>query len=538
MPETGTESVNSIVLKNVSKYFPVNGVQALADAGMELRAGEVHALLGENGAGKSTLMHVLAGALEPTAGTILIDGAERRFRSCADALGAGIGMVRQHPVLVPGFALWEDCVLGAEPLRYGILDARKARERTSELSSRWSFDLDVDARTEDLAVSQRQKAAVLALLLRGVRCLVLDEPTAVLAPRETERLFDLLRRLRHDGRTIVLISHKLEETLSIADRVTVIRRGRTVATMGAAEARPDEVAALMFGSVTKLVADPFDSAGSGVPKEKATRYDADHKLRDTILKVRGLEVRARGRPHVRGVDLDVVQGQVAAIAGVRESGLETLELAIAGLLECAEGSVEVNGVRVENRGPRAFREAGAAYASADRTQIATAPELSILDNLSAHVVSRARVGLAGSFGLLDARFLRSWATGIMKDAEVDADPRTSAGSLSGGTLQRLALARELAENPELLVLSEPGWGLDARHRARMRKRVLDLARGGKAVLLFSTDIDELLALADSVAVLRDGTVAARFDLRGGQPGSSFRESIGEAMIGAEAYNEA
>ncbi len=522
-----------IELAGIRKFFAANGVEALSGADFDLRAGEIHAIVGENGAGKSTLMHVLSGLLEPSAGILRLDGEERRFSSVSDALDAGIGMLRQHPRLVNGFSVWEDCVMGAEPRRFGFLDRRAARKAVNEASARWGFGLDADASVDTLAVSQRQKAGILALLLRGVRTLILDEPTAVLAPDETEKLFDLLRSLRDEGRSIVLISHKLAETLSVADRVTVLRRGRTVATLDAADAGSAELASLMFGN------EAGEAAKLAAPRALVRRSEG----KPPVLAVRGLQVRVPGRPHLRGVDLEGARGTILGIAGVRDSGLETLELALAGLLPIAAGTIELGGERIEGRGVTAFRAAGAAYVPADRMGMAVAPRLSIADNVTVHEHRRAHRGLLGRLGFLDRTALRAWTSSVMEEARVAGDPRSGADSFSGGTLQRLIAAREFAENFTLVIMAEPGWGLDAASRLRLNDRVRRLTESGRSALLLSTDVDELIALSDEIAILRDGVIAARFataDCRVGDPlsaalhAATLSEAVGAAMIGTEA----
>ncbi|MDR2110314.1 MAG: ATP-binding cassette domain-containing protein, partial [Spirochaetaceae bacterium] len=301
-----------IALRGIQKYFPSNGVTALDHADFDLRPGEIHALLGENGAGKSTLMHILAGHLIPGGGHIFIDGRETRFRSPADALAGGIGMVRQHPSLTPGFTVWEDCILGAEPRSAGYINRGTARKLVRALSERWHFDLPIDQPTGRLTVSQRQKAAVLALLFRNTKFLIFDEPTAVLSPLEAEGIFGLFRALRSGGKGIVLISHKLEETLGIADRVSVLRKGKTVAVMPAAALKPETLSALMFGGNTFSM--------EGLTQEIA-------QTTGTItLSVQNLSITAPGRPFIRGLSLDLPGGKILGIAGVRDSGLETLEL--------------------------------------------------------------------------------------------------------------------------------------------------------------------------------------------------------------------
>ncbi|MFA6507378.1 MAG: ATP-binding cassette domain-containing protein [Treponemataceae bacterium] len=498
-------------LRGIRKYFPENGVEALSEISFDLHPGEIHALVGENGAGKSTLMHILSGLIEPSAGTISVDGVERRFDSPAAALRAGIGLVRQHPQTVPGFALWEDCVLGSEPTRLGIIKRSAAREAVRDLSCRWGFDLDPDARTESLAVSQKQKAAVLSLLMRDAKYLLLDEPTAVLAPLETERLFDLLLNLKAAGHGIVLISHKLPETLRVADRVTVLRKGRLVGTRDAAELDADELRSMMFGPAeNKKEEPPITMNEEG----------------ETALSIRGLTTRLSGRPLLRGIDLDLRRGRILGVAGVRESGLETLEFATAGLIRAESGSIELLGKRIEGRGAKAFREAGGVYVPADRMGIALAPRLSINDNLSVHPLSRAH-------GFLSPAELWTRSRAVMEAARVAGDPKQTASSFSGGTLQRLILARELAENPDFILFSEPGWGLDAASRMELDRRIKRLARAGKAILLMSTDLDELISLSDSIVTLRDGLVSGRFARTEFTDTEELREAIGAAMIGTE-----
>lgn len=510
-------------LRNIGKYFPQNGVEALSGASFDLRPGEIHALVGENGAGKSTLMHVFAGHLEPSSGTITVDGAERRFADPADALAAGIGLVRQHPRVVPGFALWEDCVLGAEPVRGPALSRAAARREVNELSCRWGFDLDADARTDTLTVSQRQKAAVLALLVRGVRYILLDEPTAVLTPAETEKLFALLSALRSEGKAIVLISHKLPETIAIADRVTVLRRGRVVGTRETEGLDADELSRLMFGG---------DDAGireavGGQPRKSAGLSPSPAPTR-SVLAVRGLVARPEGRAHLRGIDLEVAAGSVLGIAGVRDSGLETLELVLAGLIAPDSGEIELNGRKVQGKGAAAVRDAGAAYVPADRLGAAVAPRMPLVENLTVHAFREAQ-------GFIDPGALRRGAEALMRAAKVAGDPRRAAQSFSGGTLQKLILEREFAQRPALLILAEPGWGLDARSRAVLDRRLRRFADDGGAIMLLSTDLDELISLADRIATLRDGDVSGLFGNDGSE--AALREAVGTAMVGTEACLE-
>ena len=443
-----------VELSGIGKYFPLNGIYALDNAGFELRPGEIHALLGENGAGKSTLMHVMAGYLKPSTGTVRVNGKEQHFTAPADALAAGIGMVRQHPNLVPGFTVWEDCILGSEPLSGPFINRKKARNRIRALSERWGFDLPIDRPTDSLTASLRQKTAVLALLLRNAGYLIFDEPTAVLTPGETQGLFALFTQLKAEGKGVALISHKLEETLGLVDRVTVLRRGKTVAVRSAASLNAQSLGDLMFGleegeekpGVPSAAAPPFPQK-SNTPAPKSD-----------VLEVCGLSVELPGRPFIRGVDLELSPDRILGIAGVRDSGLETLELAVTGFLPPLRGTVAVNGRDITGQGPGAFRNAGAAYLGAGIS--GSAPSLSIRDNIILHAHRRSTRGFWGKFAVMDRVYLDTWTAMVLGNAKLSRSPRAGMNSFSGGMIQRIILARESAERAPLLVLAEPSRGLD------------------------------------------------------------------------------
>ena len=489
-----------VELRGISKYFPSNGVTALENAGLTLCPGEIHALLGENGTGKSTLMHILSGYFPPTSGSILINGKERRFAAPADALAAGIGMVRQHPGFIREFKVWEDCILGAEMPHHGLfLNPRLSRKRVEKISSQWEFDLPLDSKAEYLTVSQRQKTAVLALLLRDVKWFIFDEPTAVLTPGETKSLFELFRRLRGEGRGIILITHKLDEALSISDRVTVMRRGVTQKTRNTKELSVEELKNSISGieeGVSHLSVQPAPA----VPDEEKP-----------VLTIRDLQLEMPGFPHIRNVNLELKPGRILGIAGVRDSGLETLELAVAGFLEKPgkgranppgkfEGSITLNGRNITGRGVRAFRDAGGAYLGADRLGVNLAPDLPLKESLIIHACRRRR----GIF--LDMNYLNSWCRKIMSHAGIERSVTDRADSFSGGMLQRILLAREFAEEASLVVLAEAGSGLDQFNRLRLAEELKTLTRRGGSALLFSTDVPELISVADEIMVLRNGTL--------------------------------
>ena len=549
-----------VELRGISKYFSSNGVTALENADFSLRPAEIHALLGENGTGKSTLMHILAGYLSPSAGTILIDSKKRRFSSPADALALGIGMVRQHPGFIQGFKVWEDCILGAERAKpflpegkpgpehkWGGLffDPVLSKKRVEELSSQWNFNLPLDREAGTLTVSQRQKAAVLALLLRDIKWFIFDEPTAVLTPGETETLFELFRRLRSEGRGIAFITHKLDEALTIADRVTVIRRGVTQEPRDTKDLSAEDLRNSIFGvsGVSLAEAPSGEISFASVPVSPAPAAVGTEK---PVLIIKDLLFQPPGLPYIWNVNLELKPGRILGIAGVRDSGLETLELALSGLTEDSghspgkfEGSITLNGHNITGKGVRAFRDAGGVYLGADRLGSNLAPELPLKESLIIHACRRAALkpsSLLGLLGFFDMNYLDSWCQKIMKRAGIKRSVSDRASSFSGGMLQRILLAREFEEDASLMVLAEAGSGLDQFSQAKLAEELRAHVNKGTAALLFSTDVEELISVADEIMVLRNGTFAARFILRPAvrQPESSGGEvTLSTAVLTAE-----
>ncbi|MDR0629991.1 MAG: ATP-binding cassette domain-containing protein [Treponema sp.] len=524
-------------LQGIQKYFPANGVHALDNTDFDLRRAEIHALLGENGAGKSTLMHIMAGYMAPTAGRILVDMKDQRFTSPADALAVGIGMVRQHPHITPGFRVWEACILGAEPGFPGFLHPRKARNQVRDLSERWGFELPLERDTRNLTVSQRQKTAVLALLLRQAQYLIFDEPTAVLTPRETQGLFELFKLLKTEGKGFALISHKLEETMAIADRVTVLRKGKTQASQSARSLGNETLQALMFGMDRHKGSRPVKDRARGDSSPTRSLPPPRRGISsEPLLVVQGLSVEVPGRPFIRQIDLKLSPGTILGIAGVRDSGLETLELALSGFLRPSEGTIRLQGRELAGKGIHTFRDAGGAYLGADRTGSALAPHLPLQDSIIIHAHPRSLRGLLGKWGIMEQGFLDAWAARIMGQAQVAGSFKTSAHAFSGGMLQRVLLARELAEKTALLILAEPGWGLDRKNRERLTAELRRYVKPGRGVLLFSTDVEELVALSDTILVLRNGAFSAHITLdscnKGILPMDVYKTRIGQAMVGS------
>lgn len=526
-------------LQNIYKTFPSNGARALEGADFELRRGEIHAIFGENGAGKSTLMQILAGFQQPDSGKIILDGKVRRFSSPADALSCGISMVRQRPALCPALPVWEACILGAEARIGPFLRRGAARDTVIRLSREWGLDLPVEAPSESLDAAGRQKAAVLAALLRNASLIIFDEATAILNRTESGNFFTLFERLAASGLTVVIISHKLDETLAIARRATVLRRGRTAAVLDRAEFSIDKVIPLIFGGEYKTApvwggaAGMRTGAGSaGIPAGKRAAAASQ-----ALLRAENLSVEQAGYPDLRSVNIELRGGTVYGLAGLRESGPETLMLTLAGFLRPSTGRVLMGDVAIEN-GSLGFRENGGVYLGMDGGHFIAAWDkaLSIRDNLAVHAHRRFPHPcrpLAG-LGLLDGRRLREWTRSVMRQADIDGPPGAKAGVLSGGMLQRLLVTRELSENASVIIMSEPGWGLDSRRRRTLFTLLRDAADAGKAVLLFLSDLDDLLEVSGEVFVMYHGGIALnlRMDSQGLGNISAIKSRINAAMGGA------
>jgi simple sugar transport system ATP-binding protein len=553
-----------IELNAITKFFTENRVLALDGAGITLKAGEIHAILGENGAGKSTLTQILAGFLTQDSGEILVDGIRRRFRSPRDALAAGIGMVRQRPLLTPGLRVWEACVLGAEAGARGhslfSLYRGGARRRAFELNGKWGFALPMDRPSENLSAAQRQLAAVLALLLRGTNFLIFDEPTAVLGGADSERLFALWRNLAEDGRGVALISHKLEETLALSDTFTVLRRGKTLLAGKAAAYCEQEIIDVMFGKKTDGTEEAPERARdrSGI-RERSGRIGADSPVfaggarknapkitkSEVVLAVNGLSVNDSEFPALRGLSFELRAGEILGIAGVKESGTETLELALAGFLpRHISGSVMLCGAETAGAGPRFFREKGGAYLGAGRKGIGGGrfivsqdERLSLRENVLIHAHRRLLArNLAGRLKFFDIRRVRAFVRAVLENADIHRAASSPLGTLSGGMSQRLLGIREFAEKPRLIVFAEPAWGLDRARRRRFFEYLRREAAAGRAVLLFFAGIDDIVTIAERVLVLRGGEIVRSLDgmTSGADEDTLIKQIKAEMTGGAEA----
>jgi ABC-type uncharacterized transport system ATPase subunit len=473
----------------------------------------VHALLGENGAGKTTLSNILTGLYRPDEGEIVLFGKRADFHSPRDALDAGVAMVHQHFRLVSPFTVAENVVLGdhRDVGRTFLLRPRLIERRVEELSRRYGLAVEPRARIWQLSVGEQQRVEILKALYQDARILILDEPTAVLTPQEAGALFETIRAMADDGRTVIFISHKLHEVRAVADRVTVLRRGRSVATVDAAEATPRSLAALMVGRDVEI------------GRVEHGRTPAD----EVVLDLDDLSAEGdRGAEAVKDVSLQVRFGEIVAVAGVAGNGQRELAETIAGIREAASGAVRVRGRRLRGGDPRAAIKGGIAYVPEDRLGTGVAPGLSLASN----VVLKAYRGAPVSRGpLLQLRRIRELANRVITNYDVRASgPDVPAWQLSGGNLQKVVLAREFSSDPVVLVAAAPTRGLDVAGIETVHGYLRGAAARGVGVLLISEDLDEILALADRVAVMYEGELVGERDA-----GTATVEELGLLMAGGE-----
>ncbi len=492
-------------LRGITKRFGSFTANDAIDLVVE--PGQIHALLGENGAGKSTLMNTLYGLYTPDEGEILLDGAPVTFDGPGAAMAAGIGMVHQHFMLVPVFTVAENVALGHEPAaRGGLIDVARARRQVSEVADRFGFRVDPDALVEELPVGVQQRVEIIKALSRDAKVLILDEPTAVLTPQETDELIEIMRQLKAAGTSILFITHKLREVRAVADRITVIRRGKVVGTADPS-ASETELASLMVGRAVAL----------GVDKAPATPGDV-------VLRVQDLTVLdAVGTPVVDQADLEVAAGEILAVAGVQGNGQTELAEAVLGLVHPTAGTLSLDGTDLTGLSVRDRLRAGLGFVPEDRSTDGVIADFSIQENLVLDLVDTAPYSRRGA---VDRGLLRRNA----EQRVVEFDVRTPsvdahAGTLSGGNQQKVVLAREMSRPLRLLVASQPTRGLDVGSIEFVHKRIVQERDNGTAVVIVSTELDEVVALADRIAVMYRGRVV------GVVPGGTDRDVLGLMMAG-------
>jgi simple sugar transport system ATP-binding protein len=497
------DAAAAVRLTGITKRFP--GVVANRDVNITVRRGTVHGLVGENGAGKSTLMKILYGVQRPDEGAIEVDGSPVSLSSPADAIRAGIGMVYQHFMLADNLTVLENVVLGAEAL-HGIGDG--ARRRIQEISTAYGLGVQPDALVEELGVGDRQRVEILKVLYRGARTLILDEPTAVLVPQEVDELFDNLRELKSEGLTVLFISHKLDEVLAVADEITVIRRGETVATVDPAGTTSRRLAELMVGS-------ELPSPQTGESTVTAT----------PVLQVRGVTLRAGERTVLDDVSFTIHRGEVLGIAGVEGNGQGELTDVIMGLRVPQAGSVILGDDDVSSWSTRRRREAGIGFIPEDRHRQGLLLEAPLWEN---RILGHQTRSPASRGPLVDRRGARADTERIVREFDVRTPGiDVTAGSLSGGNQQKLIVGRELSGEPVLLLAAHPTRGVDVGAQAAIWDAVRAARREGLAVLLISADLDELIGLSDTIRVVFRGRLVGEFD-----PARVTPELLGSAMTGA------
>ncbi|MDQ0937976.1 ABC transporter ATP-binding protein [Streptomyces turgidiscabies] len=505
-PPSPADAAAAVELRGITKRFP--GTLANDAVDLTVRRGEIHALMGENGAGKSTLMSVLYGMERPDAGSVRVDGREVAFADPGDALAAGLGMVHQSFKLFDSLTVAENVVYAAEPRRFGLVDRGAASRRVRELAEEHGLAVDPDARVGDLPVGLRQRVEILKLLHRGARTLILDEPTAVLTPTEADALFAVLKSLAAQGRSVILVTHKLREVLECSDRVTVLRDGRVVAGLVTAETSADEIAAAMTGRAVEL-----------------DRVHAPGTPGDVILDVTDLATDG-----VRDVRLTVRAGEIVGIAGVASNGQSELVEALAGLRPVSAGRVALLGGDITHASATERRAKGLAYVPEDRHAVGTAPAASVADNLA---MGHHRTSLS-SRGLLPPAAVRGHARRLIERFGIKAaSPEVPASSLSGGNLQKLLIGRELAHDAPLLLVEQPTRGVDIGAVQNIHDQLIAYRDAGHAVLLVSAELSEIRGLADRVLVMYEGRVTASYE-----KAAADERTLGLAMAGGGAESPA
>ncbi len=494
-------------LRGITKQFP--GVLANDHIDLDVLGGEVHALLGENGAGKSTLMNILYGLYHPDEGQILLNGKKVSFSSAKDAIGHGIGMVHQHFMLIPVMTVAENIVLAEEPTYAGVLlDFDEAANRVRELSERFGLAVEPNALIEDITVSQQQRVEILKALYRGAEILVLDEPTAVLTPQEAKELFAIIASLKAQGKSLIFISHKLNEVLEVADRITVLRRGKKVDTVPKEGATEESLARMMVGREVLLRV------------EKPPAHPAD-----PLLQVEDLHVfDDRGLEKVAGVTFQVRAGEIVGIAGVDGNGQTELIDALTGLRRPSAGEITVAGENVGHQPTvREILDLGVGHIPEDRQRRGLVLEFSIAENIALHDYNEEP---ESKWGWLYPSALIARARRLISDFDIrGGGPRTRAGGLSGGNQQKVIVAREVARNPKVLVAAQPTRGLDVGAIEYVHRRLVTERDEGRAVLLVSLELEEILSLADRILVIFEGRIVGEYSP------DVTEEELGIAMTG-------
>ncbi|HEW3016703.1 TPA: ABC transporter ATP-binding protein [Streptococcus pneumoniae] len=503
---------NVIEMRDITKVF--GGFVANDKINMHLRKGEIHALLGENGAGKSTLMNMLAGLLEPTSGEIAVNGQVVNLDSPSKAASLGIGMVHQHFMLVEAFTVAENIILGSELTKNGVLDIAGASKEIKALSERYGLAVDPSAKVADISVGAQQRVEILKTLYRGADILIFDEPTAVLTPSEIDELMAIMKNLVKEGKSIILITHKLDEIRAVSDRVTVIRRGKSIETVEIAGATNADLAEMMVGRSVSFKTEKQAS-----------------KPKEVVLSIKDLVVNEnRGVPAVKNLSLDVRAGEIVGIAGIDGNGQSELIQAITGLRKVESGSIELQGDSIVGLHPRQITELSVGHVPEDRHRDGLILEMMISENIALQTYYKEP---HSKNGILNYSNITSYAKKLMEEFDVRAASElVPAAALSGGNQQKAIIAREIDRDPDLLIVSQPTRGLDVGAIEYIHKRLIEERDNGKAVLVVSFELDEILNVSDRIAVIHDGKIQGIVS-----PETTNKQELGVLMAGGNLGKE-
>ncbi|HET0830251.1 ABC transporter ATP-binding protein [Streptococcus pneumoniae] len=503
---------NVIEMRDITKVF--GGFVANDKINLHLRKGEIHALLGENGAGKSTLMNMLAGLLEPTSGEIAVNGQVVNLDSPSKAASLGIGMVHQHFMLVEAFTVAENIILGSELTKNGVLDIAGASKEIKALSERYGLAVDPSAKVADISVGAQQRVEILKTLYRGTDILIFDEPTAVLTPSEIDELMAIMKNLVKEGKSIILITHKLDEIRAVSDRVTVIRRGKSIETVEIAGATNADLAEMMVGRSVSFKTEKQAS-----------------KPKEVVLSIKDLVVNEnRGVPAVKNLSLDVRAGEIVGIAGIDGNGQSELIQAITGLRKVESGSIELKGDSIVGLHPRQITELSVGHVPEDRHRDGLILEMMISENIALQTYYKEP---HSKNGILNYSNITSYAKKLMEEFDVRAASElVPAAALSGGNQQKAIIAREIDRDPDLLIVSQPTRGLDVGAIEYIHKRLIEERDNGKAVLVVSFELDEILNVSDRIAVIHDGKIQGIVS-----PETTNKQGLGVLMAGGNLGKE-
>ena len=499
----------AVEMHNISKQFPL--VLANDDVTFSVQKGEIHALVGENGAGKSTLMNILYGLLHSDSGTIAVNGKAAHFLGPGDAIAQGIGMVHQHFMLIPPLTVAENVVLGQEPSKRGFVDKASANQTVKALSDQYGLKVDPTAKVETLSVGIEQRIEIIKVLYRGAEILILDEPTAVLTPQEVDELFEILGSLREQGKTIIFITHKLQEVMAVANTVTVMRRGKVVGTVSTQDTTRQDIATMMVGRQVLF---------------RVERTQAEPG--EVVLMVKDLNaLDNKDLPALRDISFSVREGEILGIAGVEGNGQTELVEVLTGLRKAQSGQVELNGQVITNYSPRLIREKGTGHIPEDRHRRGLVLDFTVAQNMVLGIHYRKPFVRHLGLDVINFGPIREKAQRLLKEFDIrPPDHENLAGNLSGGNQQKVIVAREFDQNPKLLIAAQPTRGIDVGSIEFIHQRLLQARDKGKAVLLISADLEEILSISDRIAVMYEGQIVGTLE-----PAEATEERLGLMMTG-------